>query len=88
MKGALSRGSALQRGLFAEQRTTLCHEMLAKVDECRAELVAAEAEVPKAMADAFRASKLGIVQYYQLRNVQADTSMRQTIAGTNRSTPS
>lgn len=63
-------------------------EMQAKVEECRAILVAAEAEVPKAMADAFRSTKMGIMQYYQLRNVQADTSMRQTIAGTNRSTPS
>ena len=56
-------------------------EMQAKVEECRAKLVAAEAEVPKAMADAFRSTKMGIMQYYQLRNVQADTSMRQTIAG-------
>ena len=56
-------------------------EMQAKVEECRAKLVAAEAEVPMAMADAFRSTKMGIMQYYQLRNVQADTSMRQTIAG-------
>lgn len=63
-------------------------EMQAKVEECRAILVAAEAEVPKAMADAFRSTKMGIMQYYQLRNVQADTAMRQTIAGTNRSTSS
>ena len=63
-------------------------EMQAKVEESRAKLVAAEAEVPKAMADAFRSTKMGIMQYYQLRNVQADTAMRQTIAGTNRSTAS
>ncbi|MFP6648937.1 MAG: flotillin-like protein FloA [Pirellulaceae bacterium] len=63
-------------------------EMQAKVEECRAKLVAAEAEVPKAMADAFRSTTLGILQYYKLRNIQADTSMRQTIAGTNRSQPS
>jgi len=43
-------------------------------------LVAAEAEVPKAMADSFRGGKLGIVDYYKLRNVQADTDMRKSIS--------
>ncbi|MFO0868730.1 MAG: flotillin-like protein FloA [Pirellulales bacterium] len=56
-------------------------EMVAKIEESRAQLVEAEAEVPKSMAEAFRTSKLGIVDYYKLRNIQADTDMRKAIAG-------
>ena len=55
-------------------------EMIAKIEESRAQLVAAEADVPKAMADSFRSGKLGIMDYYKLRNVQADTNMRDSIA--------
>ena len=55
-------------------------EMIAKIEESRAQLVEAEAEVPKAMAESFRGGKLGIFDYYQLRNVQADTDMRKSIA--------
>ena len=60
-------------------------ENLASIEQSRAELVAAESEVPKAMADSFRSGKLGILDYYKLRNVQADTDMRKSIAvaGTN-----
>ena len=57
-------------------------EMVAKVQENRAQVVLAEAEVPKAIAAAFRDRKLGLLDYYELKNVQADTSMRETIAGT------
>lgn len=56
-------------------------EMIAKIEESRAALVEAEAEVPKAMAEAFRSGKLGILDYYKLRNLQADTDMRKSIAG-------
>ncbi len=56
-------------------------EKVAMVEESRAQLVAAEAEVPKAMADSFRSGRLGILDYYKLRNVQADTDMRASIAG-------
>jgi uncharacterized protein YqfA (UPF0365 family) len=56
-------------------------EKFAKIEESRAKLVEAEAEVPKAMADAFRTGRLGILDYYKLRNVQADTEMRRAIAG-------
>ncbi|MFM7843118.1 MAG: flotillin-like protein FloA [Planctomycetota bacterium] len=56
-------------------------EMVAKIEESRASLVEAEAEVPKAMAESFRTGKLGIVDYYKLRNLQADTDMRRSIAG-------
>ncbi len=56
-------------------------EMLAQIEESRARVVEAEAEVPKAIADAFRHGSLGILDYYKLRNVQADTEMRTAIAG-------
>ena len=57
-------------------------EQIAGIEESRAALVEAEAEVPKAMAEAFRSGRLGILDYYKLRNVQADTDMRRTIAQT------
>jgi uncharacterized protein YqfA (UPF0365 family) len=82
----------------AEKRRALAvaleQEMRAKVEENRALLVLAEAEVPKAMADALRSGRLGVMDYYNLRNVQADTQMRSAIAGgsgggpTDRNTPS
>ena len=56
-------------------------ESYAKIEESRAKLVDAEAEIPKAMAAAFESGKLGILDYYKLRNVQADTDMRRSIAG-------
>ena len=62
----------------AEERraAAVAHEQ-----EQRANLVAAEAEIPKAMADAFRQGNLGIMDYYQIRNVEADTRMRDAIGG-------
>jgi uncharacterized protein YqfA (UPF0365 family) len=56
-------------------------ENIAGIEENRALLVEAEAQVPRAMAEAFRSGKLGIVDYYRLKNVQADTDMREAIAG-------
>ena len=56
-------------------------EMIAAVQEMRAKVVAAEAEVPKAMAEALRNGKLGVMDYYQMQNVISDTHMRQAIAG-------
>ena len=47
----------------------------------RARVVEAEAEVPRAMAEAFRQGNLGIMDYYRMKNLQADTVMRQEIAG-------
>lgn len=55
-------------------------ESVAQIEQSRAALVEAEAEVPKAMAEAFRTGKLTIMDYYKLRNVQADTDMRRSIA--------
>lgn len=56
-------------------------ENIALMEENRARLVESEAEVPKAMAEAFRNGRLGILDYYKLKNVQADTEMRESIAG-------
>ena len=56
-------------------------ENVAKVQEMRANLVEAEAQVPMAMADAFRNGNLGVMDYIRYRNVQADTAMRNSIAG-------
>jgi uncharacterized protein YqfA (UPF0365 family) len=56
-------------------------EMLARVQEMRSRVVEAEAQVPLAMAEAFRAGHLGIMDYYRMRNIQADTGMRESIGG-------
>lgn len=68
----------------AEERRAMAvaheQEMKAAVQEMRARVVEAEAEVPKAMAAALREGKLGVMDYYQMQNVVADTSMREGIA--------
>jgi len=68
----------------AEKRKAMAvareQEMKALVQENRAKVVLAEAEVPKAMAEAFRKGHLGIMDYYRMKNIQADTSMRDSIA--------
>lgn len=56
-------------------------EMLASVQENRAKVVLAEAEIPMAIAESFRSGNLGIMDYYRLRNIQADTKMRDQIGG-------
>ena len=56
-------------------------EMTARVVEMRAKVVEAEAQVPKAMAQAFREGNLGIMDYYSMKNIQADTGMRESISG-------
>ena len=58
-------------------------EMKANVMENRAKVVEAEALIPKAMAEAFSAGNLGIMDYYKFRNIQADTEMREAIGGTD-----
>lgn len=69
----------------AEERRAMAvaneQEMKAHTQEMRAKVVEAEALIPKAMAEAFSKGKLGIMDYYNMQNVQADTSMRQSIAG-------
>lgn len=61
-------------------------ENVAKVQANRAEVVLAEAKVPMAIAEAFRNHSLGLMDYYELKNVQADTQMRSAIAGTGTGT--
>ncbi len=63
-------------------------EMIAQIEESRAKLVQAEAEIPLAIAEAFKAGTLGIMDFYKLRNVQADTEMRKAIAGGSPTTTS
>jgi uncharacterized protein YqfA (UPF0365 family) len=69
----------------AEKRRALAvaleQEMRAKVEENRAAVVLAEAEVPKAISEAFRVGRLGVMDYYNLKNLQSDTQMRTAIAG-------
>ena len=58
--------------------------MKALVEENRAKVMLAEAEVPLALAHAFREGRLGVMDYYNMRNIQSDTDMRTAIAGTGR----
>ena len=55
-------------------------EMKAKAQEARAKVILAETEIPLAIADAFRKGNLGIMDYYKIKNIQADTDMRENIA--------
>lgn len=68
----------------AEERRAMAvaqeQEMKALAQEMRAKVIEAEAEVPRAMAEAFRAGNLGIMDYYKMKNIEADTAMRESIA--------
>ncbi len=68
----------------AEERRSMAvaaeQEMKAKAQEMRAKVIEAEAEVPLAMAEAFRNGNLGIMDYYKMKNIQADTDMRESIS--------
>jgi uncharacterized protein YqfA (UPF0365 family) len=68
----------------AEERRAMA---IALEQEMRARVVEAEAEVPRAMAEAFRQGNLGIMDYYRMKNVQADTAMRESIGGTGEEPP-
>ena len=69
----------------AEKRRAMAvaqeQENKAKIQENQAMVVLAQADVPKALADAFRSGRLGVMDYYRMQNIQADTSMRTAIAG-------
>lgn len=69
----------------AEKRRALAvaqeQEHRAEEQRNRAMVVLAEADVPKAMADAFRSGRLGVMDYYKMKNIQADTTMRESIGG-------
>lgn len=68
----------------AEERRAMAvaqeQEMKAISQEMRAKVIAAEAEIPKAISEAFRSGNLGIMDYYKFKNIQADTDMRESIA--------
>ncbi|MGM9791881.1 MAG: flotillin-like protein FloA [Candidatus Cryptobacteroides sp.] len=67
----------------AEERRAMAvaleQEMKAKAQEARAQVIEAESQIPLAMAEAFRSGNLGIMDYYRMRNIQADTQMRETL---------
>ncbi|MFN8341763.1 MAG: flotillin-like protein FloA [Cyclobacteriaceae bacterium] len=75
----------------AEERRAMAvaheQEMKAKAQEARAKVIEAEAEIPKAIAGAFTSGNLGVMDYYKMQNVQADTEMRQSISGAGKSNP-
>ena len=68
----------------AEERRAMAvaaeQEMKAKAQEARAKVIEAEAQVPQAMAEAFRNGNLGIMDYYRMKNMEADTNMRESIS--------
>ena len=72
----------------AEERRAMAvaheQEMKAKAQEARAKVIEAEAEIPKAIAGAFVSGNLGVMDYYKMQNVQADTEMRNSISGTGK----
>lgn len=71
----------------AEERRAMAvaseQEMRAKAQEARAKVIEAESQVPLAMAEAFRSGNLGVMDYYRMQNIQADTDMRESIAKPN-----
>jgi len=75
----------------AEERRAMAvaheQEMKAKAQEARAKVIEAEAEIPKAIAGAFTSGNLGIMDYYKMQNVQADTEMRNAISGSGKGNP-
>lgn len=73
----IARARAEERRAAA---VALEQEMNAEVARQRAKVIEAEAEIPRAIAEAFRSGNLGIMDYYNLKNVQADTQMRESIA--------
>jgi uncharacterized protein YqfA (UPF0365 family) len=72
----------------AEERRAMAvaldQEMKARATEARANVIQAEAEIPKAIAQAFLNGNLGVMDYYKMQNVQADTDMRQSISGSGK----
>ena len=73
----IAQAKAEERRAMAQARE---QEMTAQVVEMESRVKEAEAEVPRAMAEAFREGNMGIMDYYRMRNIQADTEMRDSIA--------
>jgi uncharacterized protein YqfA (UPF0365 family) len=69
----------------AEERRAMAvaqeQEMIAKAQEAKAKVIEAEAQIPLAIAEAFREGNLGLMDYYKLENIKADTKMRDSIGG-------
>lgn len=69
----------------AEERRAMAvafeQEMKAKAQEARAKVIEAEAQIPIAIAEAFKSGNLGIMDYYKMKNIQADTTMRESLGG-------
>jgi len=76
----------------AEERRAMAvaeeQEMRAKAQEARAKVIEAEAQVPQAIAESFRSGNLGVMDYYRMQNIQADTDMRESISGNDKGTSS
>ncbi len=72
----IAQAKAAERRFAAQARE---QEMKAQVQEMRAHVVEAEAEVPRALAEALREGKLGVMDYYNMQNIMADTRMRESI---------
>ncbi|MEK6764685.1 MAG: flotillin-like protein FloA [Planctomycetota bacterium] len=91
LQGAQAEADKRVAQAEAEKRRAMAvareQEMTALVVENRAKVVLAEAEIPKAIAQAFREGNLGIMDYYHLKNIQADTEMRTSISKTSEEIP-
>ncbi len=72
----------------AEERRAMAvaqeQEMKAKAQEARAKVIEAEAQIPIAIAESFRSGNLGIMDYYRMKNIQADTGMRESLSTTQK----
>jgi len=77
----VARAKAEERRAMAVARE---QEMTALVQERQADVVEAEAEIPRAIAEAFRNGHLGVMDYYRMRNIQADTKLRDNLASDER----
>jgi uncharacterized protein YqfA (UPF0365 family) len=80
----IAQARAEERRAMARARET---EMQAQVVEMRARVVEAEAEIPRAIAESFRNGHLGVMDFYRMKNILADTEMRDSIAKTGRENP-
>lgn len=91
LQGAQAEADKRVAQAEAEKRRAMAvaraQEMTALVEENRAKVVLAEAEIPKAISQAFREGNLGIMDYYHLKNIQADTEMRTSISKTSGEIP-
>jgi uncharacterized protein YqfA (UPF0365 family) len=91
LQGAQAEADKKRFQAEAEKRRAMAmaleQENKAKIEENKALVVLAEAEIPKAMAEAFRNGQMGIMDYYRMKNVQADTMMRSSIAGVENQGP-